>query len=134
MKRTAVLLAIALMILFTGSSWAANDNGGGYGHRVGGFIDENGDGFNDRAPDADGDGIPNGLDCDFVRPQDGSWQGRGNCNGTCPYGKSGDAPGRGFDNGAGGRGNGPQTPGGGPFGSGDCDGTGPHGRTGNGRR
>jgi len=29
------------------------------------FIDENGDGFNDNAPDHDGDGIPNGLDPDY---------------------------------------------------------------------
>lgn len=31
------------------------------------FIDENGDGFNDYAPDHDGDGIPNGVDPDFRR-------------------------------------------------------------------
>lgn len=29
------------------------------------FIDEDGDGFNDNAPDADGDGIPNGQDADY---------------------------------------------------------------------
>ncbi len=29
------------------------------------FVDENGDGFNDNAPDHDGDGIPNGLDPDY---------------------------------------------------------------------
>ena len=29
------------------------------------FIDENGDGYNDNAPDHDGDGIPNGLDPDY---------------------------------------------------------------------
>ena len=31
------------------------------------FIDENGDGFNDNAPDYDGDGIPNRIDPDFRR-------------------------------------------------------------------
>ena len=31
-----------------------------------GFVDENGDGFNDNAPDADGDGIPNGQDADYT--------------------------------------------------------------------
>ncbi|HDP67341.1 MAG TPA: hypothetical protein ENN20_02440 [Candidatus Marinimicrobia bacterium] len=31
------------------------------------FIDENGDGFNDNAPDHDGDGIPNSIDPDFRR-------------------------------------------------------------------
>jgi len=30
-----------------------------------GFIDENGDGFNDNAMDHDGDGIPNGQDADY---------------------------------------------------------------------
>jgi hypothetical protein len=32
------------------------------------FVDEDGDGFNDNAPDHDGDGIPNGLDPDYKRP------------------------------------------------------------------
>lgn len=31
------------------------------------FIDKNGDGYNDNAPDADGDGIPNCLDPDFKK-------------------------------------------------------------------
>ena len=31
------------------------------------FVDENGDGFNDDAPDHDGDGIPNGLDPDWKK-------------------------------------------------------------------
>lgn len=35
------------------------------------FIDEDGDGFNDLAPDADGDGIPDGLDPDYA-PNAGS--------------------------------------------------------------
>ena len=30
------------------------------------FIDLDGDGYNDNAPDADGDGIPNGLDPDYT--------------------------------------------------------------------
>ncbi len=37
-----------------------------------GFIDENSDGINDLARDADNDGIPNCLDPDWVRPEDGS--------------------------------------------------------------
>ncbi|HUU04555.1 MAG TPA: hypothetical protein VMZ49_01630 [Patescibacteria group bacterium] len=37
-----------------------------------GFIDENGDGINDLARDADNDGIPNCLDPDWVCPKDGS--------------------------------------------------------------
>ncbi len=31
------------------------------------FVDKNGDGYNDNAPDDDGDGIPNGLDPDYVK-------------------------------------------------------------------
>lgn len=31
-----------------------------------GFVDENGDGYNDNAPDHDGDGIPNGMDDDYT--------------------------------------------------------------------
>jgi hypothetical protein len=31
------------------------------------FVDKNGDGYNDNAPDDDGDGIPNGLDPDWQK-------------------------------------------------------------------
>ena len=31
------------------------------------FIDKDGDGYNDNAPDHDGDGIPNGLDSDWTK-------------------------------------------------------------------
>ncbi len=31
------------------------------------FIDKDGDGYNDNAPDHDGDGIPNGLDSDWQK-------------------------------------------------------------------
>jgi hypothetical protein len=154
MKRTAVLFAIALMVLITGSAWADNGSGKaqdkaqGSGHRIGGFVDENGDGFNDRAPDADGDGIPNGVDPDYQRPRDGSGRGQGNGNGDgiCPNDKSGNGKGAGFGNRAGqgngtcpfGRtGDGPGTcpqPGGRQSGPGTCDGTGPHGPTGRVRR
>jgi len=36
------------------------------------FVDEDGDGINDRAKDADGDGIPNGQDPDWTKPADGT--------------------------------------------------------------
>jgi hypothetical protein len=36
------------------------------------FIDENGDGINDLASDADGDGIPNCQDPDWVKPANGT--------------------------------------------------------------
>lgn len=41
-----------------------------------GFVDENGDGYNDNAPDHDGDGIPNGRDEDY----DGAKARKGNVN------------------------------------------------------
>jgi len=31
------------------------------------FVDKDGDGYNDNAPDHDGDGIPNGLDPDWAK-------------------------------------------------------------------
>lgn len=37
-------------------------------HGGNGFVDLDGDGFNDNAPDHDGDGIPNGLDPDYQGP------------------------------------------------------------------
>ena len=40
------------------------------------FIDLDGDGYNDNAPDHDGDGIPNGLDPDWKRGQGGRGKGR----------------------------------------------------------
>ena len=41
------------------------------------FVDEDGDGFNDLAPDHDGDGIPNGLDPDFQPPASAAAEGEG---------------------------------------------------------
>ena len=58
------------------------------GNNSKGFVDVDGDGVNDNALDSDGDGIPNGQDADFVRPQDGSGAQRGSgtgigdCDGT----------------------------------------------------
>jgi hypothetical protein len=40
------------------------------------FVDKNGDGYNDNAPDHDGDGIPNGLDPDFLAIKNKNGQGR----------------------------------------------------------
>jgi len=71
-KLLTTLMAAALLILTT--SVYAQDFGPGNGDGAGEcqFIDEDGDGFNDLAPDADGDGIPNGLDPDYVKPADGT--------------------------------------------------------------
>ncbi len=72
MTRNLITLMTALFVLMLASMATAQDFGPGQGNGVCQFIDEDGDGFNDLAPDADGDGIPNGLDEDYVRPEDGS--------------------------------------------------------------
>ena len=65
-KLSAILMAsVAVAVVAVAAQAAPGENGNG--HRVAVFIDENGDGFNDLAPDADGDGIPNGLDPDWRR-------------------------------------------------------------------
>ena len=104
------------------------------------FVDENGDGYNDNAPDADGDGIPNGLDPDYDGPKNRMGKGskgfvdmdgdgindnlQKSQTGKGKRGKGGYGPGDGTGNkGAGpidGTGNGPKT--------GGCDGTGPKGK------
>ena len=42
-----------------------------------GFVDENGDGYNDNAPDQDGEGIPNGADPDYDGPKERKGNARG---------------------------------------------------------
>ena len=62
------VLAFAAMFLtfvsFSVDSFA--QNGSQNGVHGAGFVDVNGDGYNDNAPDHDGDGIPNGQDPDYV--------------------------------------------------------------------
>jgi hypothetical protein len=74
----ATLAIVALFALGAPASALAQ----GLGFTVGGFVDDNGDGYNDLAPDADGDGIPNGLDPDYVRPLDGTGE-RFGATGEC---------------------------------------------------
>lgn len=69
-KWSTLLIVGILSLIALGAG--AQDLGPGQGNGVCQFIDEDGDGFNDLAPDADGDGIPNGMDEDFVKPEDGS--------------------------------------------------------------
>ena len=77
-----------------------------------GFVDEDGDGYNDNAPDHDGDGIPNGQDADY----DGSKARKGNkSKGFVDEDGDGVNAGNGSGIGTG-------------SGSGECDGTGPKGK------
>lgn len=78
MKRYILLATLTALLSLMASSVLAQDTdpvrpgGGGDGNGLCPYIDEDGDGFNDLAPDHDGDGIPNGLDPDYVRPEDGT--------------------------------------------------------------
>jgi len=130
MKRTLTILAVlAAMALWSGGVLAQTT---GHGFGVCGFVDENGDGFNDLAPDADGDGIPNGMDPDYVRPLDGSGQRFGFGGGMAQKGMTdmdaGHRFGPGDGTGFGGHGPADGTGFGPGAGTGDCDGTGPSGQ------
>lgn len=78
-KQYAILSAVAVFALATfmaGAALAQDDVSIQHGPN---FVDTDGDGYNDNAPDADGDGIPNGQDPDYV-PQgsaSGQFHGRG---------------------------------------------------------
>jgi hypothetical protein len=67
MKKTNLISALTMMVLtvlFLSSNVLAQDETTvTHGYK---FVDANGDGYNDIAPDADGDGIPNGQDADYV--------------------------------------------------------------------
>ena len=87
MKTHLIISALAILAIAAFGTPVFAQNGTetllGYGFGVGGFLDENGDGFNDLAPDADGDGIPNGMDPDYAPPADGTGYqfGSGSTNG-----------------------------------------------------
>jgi len=74
-----ILIVISILVLVgVVSLYASKGKGAGNGNGICIFVDENGDGINDNFRDSDGDGIPNYLDADWVRPQDGSGYGTGN--------------------------------------------------------
>jgi len=110
---TAMMMMAALGVLAVSSPVYAQAGDGTWGNGPGEFIDENGDGFNDLAPDADGDGIPNAYDEDFVRPQDGTGAGFGGNDGR----GNGPSDGTGAGNGRRAGGAGVRGPG---DGTGDC--------------
>lgn len=77
MNRSLLLTLLVILLGLSATAALAQDDGEvtepqtGNGHGLCQFIDEDGDGFNDLAPDDDGDGIPNGMDPDYVKPEDG---------------------------------------------------------------
>ncbi len=69
MKKLISLVAvIAIFIAYTNIS-AQSQNPNPPTQHGKNFVDKNGDGYNDNAPDHDGDGIPNGVDPDYTGPK-----------------------------------------------------------------
>ncbi len=69
MKKLVYLMALfVFLIAYSNISAQAKDPKPPTQHGKG-FVDKNGDGYNDNAPDHDGDGIPNGLDPDYTGPK-----------------------------------------------------------------
>jgi hypothetical protein len=69
-----IIVMITVVTVFdTGHAQDTTGTVPGHGRR---FIDLDGDGYNDNAPDHDGDGIPNGLDPDWQRRKGGRGKGR----------------------------------------------------------
>ncbi len=71
-KQFTKILGLLVLTLFLSSNVFAQDsskvntnNTGKNQNRK--FVDKDGDGYNDNAPDHDGDGIPNGLDADYIK-------------------------------------------------------------------
>jgi len=66
-----ITLFSLILVFLAGSLFAQdnpavkNQNQKGKTHKVG-FVDANGDGYNDNAADHDGDGVPNGMDDDYT--------------------------------------------------------------------
>ena len=70
MKNTISIISLVLLLL-AGSLFAQDNPAEKNQHRKGklnqvGFVDADGDGYNDNAADHDGDGIPNGMDEDYT--------------------------------------------------------------------
>lgn len=140
MKRFSLLFAAAILLIafsMSNVALAQTDDVTTPAQHGPHFIDENGDGYNDNAPDNDGDGIPNGQDADYAGPgksnhppfvdedgdgiNDNAGSGRGiggqrggQAQGTRPQDGTGLKKGHGGGNGSG-------------VGSGDCTGDGPKG-------
>ncbi|MDZ7333056.1 MAG: hypothetical protein ONB31_13865 [candidate division KSB1 bacterium] len=64
-KLSVLAIAVAFLAFTTLSDESFAQTKPQMGNKAAGFVDANGDGYNDKAPDADGDGIPNGLDPDY---------------------------------------------------------------------
>ncbi len=71
-KKITKILSFTILSIFISSSLFAQDSTKVKSSSVSNnqnrkFVDNDGDGYNDNAPDHDGDGIPNGLDPDYIK-------------------------------------------------------------------
>ncbi len=71
MNSTKLFYMFFILLLITSGTFAQDSSKAikgkkpkEHGHK---FVDADGDGYNDNAPDHDGDGIPNGLDADYLK-------------------------------------------------------------------
>lgn len=133
MKRLVYLFVVAALTLVYTNSFAQTEEPATPVTHGTNFVDANGDGYNDNAPDADGDGIPNGMDPDYTAL--GSQAGRGGfvdadgdgINDNAGQGKRGASNGKGGygpKDGTGNKGVGPQDCTGNGVGDGTAAGTG----------
>jgi hypothetical protein len=75
MKHIKLFKYLILSIILAGYSFGQDSTKAQTGKELGKhqkgsykkFIDVDGDGYNDTAPDHDGDGIPNGIDPDYIK-------------------------------------------------------------------
>jgi len=74
-RKINILYLLIILLLLSGLSLAQDStkankkaqNEKQHANKHQNFIDADGDGYNDNAPDHDGDGIPNGLDPDYIK-------------------------------------------------------------------
>ena len=71
MKKLSILIILAGVFAFftTNQAQTQADTTKSQVQHGKNFVDKNGDGYNDNAPDSDGDGIPNGVDPDYTGPK-----------------------------------------------------------------
>lgn len=65
MKKLLTILAVFALVFAYSNINAQTENPTTPTPHGKNFVDKNGDGYNDNAPDHDGDGIPNGVDPDY---------------------------------------------------------------------
>lgn len=66
LKKLNIIVIVGILLIFSGNNLFAQQRQHKH-KKTQVFVDNDGDGYNDNAPDHDGDGIPNGLDPDWTK-------------------------------------------------------------------